>query len=60
MKKKLLSMLLVSSMVAGILSGCGTSDESGKKVLNIWCWNDECQSRFNDYYPEVENVAKDN
>ena len=59
MKKKLLSMLLVSSMVAGILSGCGTSDESGKKVLNIWCWNDEFQSRFNDYYPEVETVAKD-
>ena len=23
------------------------------KVLNIWCWNDEFQSRFNDYYPEV-------
>ena len=59
MKKKLLSMLLVSSMAAGILSGCGTSDESGKKVLNIWCWNDEFQSRFNDYYPEVETVAKD-
>ena len=19
------------------------------KVLNIWCWNDEFQSRFNDY-----------
>ena len=23
------------------------------KVLNIWCWNDEFQSRFNDYYPAV-------
>ena len=21
------------------------------KVLNIWCWNDEFQGRFNNYYP---------
>lgn len=29
------------------------------KVLNIWCWNDEFQSRFNAYYPGVEKVADD-
>ena len=29
------------------------------KVLNIWCWNDEFQSRFNDYYPEVKEVSAD-
>ena len=29
------------------------------KVLNIWCWNDEFQSRFNAYYPEVKEVAED-
>ena len=29
------------------------------KVLNIWCWNDEFQSRFNAYYPEVSEVAED-
>ena len=29
------------------------------KVLNIWCWNDEFQSRFNDYYPEVKEIAAD-
>lgn len=29
------------------------------KVLNIWCWNDEFQSRFNDYYPEVKEIADD-
>lgn len=29
------------------------------KVLNIWCWNDEFQGRFNTYYPEVKEVAKD-
>lgn len=29
------------------------------QVLNIWCWNDEFQSRFNDFYPEVAEVAED-
>lgn len=29
------------------------------KVLNIWCWNTEFQDRFNTYYPEVQEVAKD-
>lgn len=29
------------------------------KVLNIWCWNDEFQSRFNAYYPDVQEVAQD-
>jgi len=29
------------------------------KTLNIWCWNDEFQSRFNAYYPEIKEVAKD-
>ncbi len=29
------------------------------KVLNIWCWNDEFQSRFNAYYPGVEKVSDD-
>ena len=29
------------------------------KVLNIYVWNNEFQSRFNTYYPEVQSVAKD-
>jgi ABC-type glycerol-3-phosphate transport system substrate-binding protein len=29
------------------------------KVLNIWCWNDEFQGRFNAYYPDVQEVASD-
>ena len=29
------------------------------KVLNIWCWNDEFQGRFNNYYPEVASIAED-
>ena len=28
-------------------------------MLNIWCWNTEFQSRFNDYYPEVKEIAED-
>ena len=35
-----------------------TAAEEGQ-VLNIWCWNDEFQSRFNDYYPGVKEVAAD-
>ena len=35
----------------------GAAEEG--KVLNIWCWNDEFQSRFNDYYPGVVSVAED-
>ena len=59
----------LASIMALSLAGCGGSggsdsskkDDSGDagKTLNIWCWNDEFQSRFNDYYPEVEKVAKD-
>lgn len=29
------------------------------KVLNIWVWNTEFQDRFNKYYPDVKEVAKD-
>lgn len=29
------------------------------KVLNIWCWNDEFQSRFNLFYPGVQEIAED-
>ena len=33
--------------------------DANSKVPNIGCWNDEFQSRFNDYYPEVKEVAAD-
>ena len=50
------------------MTACGGNSGSGDeeaaaaeagKVLNIWCWNDEFQSRFNDYYPGVAEVAED-
>lgn len=28
-------------------------------VLNIWCWNEEFQRYFNEYYPDVKSVSKD-
>ncbi|MCR5203095.1 MAG: carbohydrate ABC transporter substrate-binding protein [Lachnospiraceae bacterium] len=70
--KMLLSMALATAMVVPMV-GCGKTDSSSSgssskkaetsaeegKVLNIWCWNDEFQSRFNDYYPEVKEVAED-
>ncbi len=69
--KTLLSFALAGAMVFSA-AGCGSSgpapeEETGSTeaavsadhVLNIWCWNDEFQSRFNDYYPEVKEVAAD-
>ena len=62
--KALLSIVLAGAMIIG-MTACGggssstesTSEEGS--VLNIWCWNDEFQTRFNDYYPEVAEVAED-
>ena len=70
--KKIASLFLVASMTLS-LAACGSSEKeetSGEdtaqeesaeegEVLNIWCWNDEFQSRFNDYSPEVKEVAED-
>ena len=41
----------VSSEAAS--SEAAPAAEEGQ-ILNIWCWNDEFQSRFNDYYPGVK------
>ena len=61
----LLAFAMVFSMAACGGNGGSESEEPAEeaaeqgKVLNIWCWNDEFQTRFNDYYPEVKEVAKD-
>ncbi|MBR0400473.1 MAG: carbohydrate ABC transporter substrate-binding protein, partial [Mogibacterium sp.] len=67
--KALLSVLLAGLMVFALDAFGGGSSDSGEetadasaeqgKVLNIWCLNDEVQSRFNDYYPGVKEVAED-
>ena len=72
MKKNLKAalVLILAFMMVFSMAACGSkggeSKEGGEeapaeqgKVLNIWCWNDEFQSRFNDYYPEVKEVAED-
>jgi len=71
--KSFLAIALAATMVVP-MAGCGSSstdtassDSSSSEsttsgdehYLNIWCWNDEFQSRFNDYYPEVAEVADD-
>jgi hypothetical protein len=59
MKKKLLSVVLSTAMVASVLAGCGStkSDSSSNgKVLNIYCWNEEFKTRLTDHYPGYEEV----
>lgn len=69
MKRTFLSILLVLTMVASLLAGCGKKDKETTtkeptkaasatqapkkegKVLNIYCWNNEFQSRVAAYYP---------
>ena len=57
MNKKLVSLGLAAVMVAGMAVPVAAEEDA--HVLNIWCWNDEFQSRFNDYYPGVAEVAED-
>ena len=65
--KAILVLVLAFAMVFS-MAACGKKSEEAApaeeaaeegKVLNIWCWNDEFQSRFNEFYPEVDEVAED-
>ena len=72
MKKKVLSALLVTAMMATMVAGCGSESGSGNagsgskataatlsdggKVLNIYVWNEEFKSRMEDHYPGYEKV----
>ena len=61
MKKNLKALVVLALAFAMVftMAGCGGGSEGGSegggeaseggKVLNIWRWNDEFQSRFNDY-----------
>ena len=54
--KKRLSKVVALALAMGSIASVSLAEGS---VLNVWCWNDECQSRFNDYYPEVKEIAAD-
>ena len=55
--KKLVALLLCLMMV--VPATLASAETAEGKVLNVWCWNDEFQSRFNAYYPEVKEIAED-
>ena len=55
--KKSLSLVLAFVLAMTMLVGIASAEEG--KILNIWCWNTEFQSRFNDYYTEVKEIAED-
>ena len=55
--KKSLSLVLAFVLAMTMLVGIASAEKG--KILNIWCWNTEFQSRFNDYYPEVKEIAED-
>jgi hypothetical protein len=57
MKKNVLGLMLVAAGCIGGLAGC-KKDNAGK-VINIWCWNNEFQSRFNAYYPDIDTTKGD-
>lgn len=66
MKKKMVCVLLIAAMVAGLVAGCGKGGDSGDtpaggegKVINIYSWNSEFSQRVNAVYPEVEEVSED-
>lgn len=60
MRKKLISVLMVTAMTAGLLIGCGSSSsnkedvktEDGKKKVTVWAWDVE----YN--IPVMEEAAK--
>ena len=56
MNKKVIATAVATAMIGALGATSALAEGS---TLNIWCWNDEFQSRFNDYYPEVAEIAED-
>lgn len=67
MKRKITSLLLVCVMLILPLAGCGketasveTQDPSKQgKVFNIYCWNQEFQSRYEAYFKNSGKLPSD-
>lgn len=57
MKKIIIGAMAVLAATAAFAAPKKATD--GGKVLNIYCWNDEFQSRFNDYYAKAKPKALD-
>lgn len=69
MKRKLTSLFLATAMVMTTLAGCSnsggkpaakvdTSEAAQGKVLNIYCWNQEFQERF-EYFKKSGKLPSD-
>jgi hypothetical protein len=58
MKKMLVAGAALVLAAACVFTGCNGGNKTGSgKVLNIYCWNEEFQSRFNDYYAAKNPAA---
>ena len=57
MSKKVLAMLMATATVASAFAPMvGAEDAAEGKVLNIYCWNDEFQTRVKDHFPGYEET----
>jgi hypothetical protein len=52
MKKNVLVLAVVAATLGG-LTGCKKGLAAGSQI-NIMCWNNEFQGRFNAYYPDID------
>lgn len=64
MKRKIISILLMTAMASGVLAGCGDQSTSGQqagegKVINIYSFNEELRTRITAVYPEIAETSAD-
>ena len=59
MKKMLVAGAALVLAAACVFTSCGQKKEAAGKVLNIYAWNEEFQSRFNDYYVKAGKLPSD-
>jgi hypothetical protein len=59
MKKLLVALMVLAVMAGSVGLFAAPTATNGGKVLNIWCWNDEFQVRFQDHFQKAGLVPKD-
>jgi len=59
MKKSMLALSVITVASLLSLAGCGNSTSSAPegKVINIECWNNEFQQRFEAFYPDFDKTV---